>query len=50
MTLKIKGINEGFKTEALIEEYLNNKYGDGYKYYFLSSKWKNHEFFRKHHT
>ena len=25
MTLKIKGINEGFKTEALIEEYLNNK-------------------------
>ena len=25
MTLKTKGINEGFKTEALIEEYLNNK-------------------------
>ena len=25
MTLKIKGTNEGFKTEALIEEYLNNK-------------------------
>ena len=25
MTLKVKGSNEGFKTEALIEEYLNNK-------------------------
>ena len=25
MTLKIKGTNEGSKTEALIEEYLNNK-------------------------
>ena len=25
MTLKIKGTNEGSKTEALIEEYSNNK-------------------------
>ena len=25
MTLKVKGTNEGFKTEALIENYLNGK-------------------------
>ena len=25
MTFKVKGTNEGFKTESLIEEYLNNK-------------------------